>query len=150
MFDQHEEGLVSQRACAWGVELGCGDIVGVGVERIFSSESCELVLIVFCMLGDVVTVVVERFFDLDPMIVNMGGIRSYLTDKCECLSVDVVVMVMFVLNLSAERNRKDLTLEYNKMQLRDTGCGGRGGETSGDRARHCHQVTEAPRGLRPL
>ena len=99
---------------AWGLELGCGDIVGVGVERIFSRESCKLVLIVFCMLGDVVTVVVERFFDLDPMIVNMGGIRSYLTDKCECLSVDVVVMVMFVLNLSAERNRKDLTLEYNK------------------------------------
>ena len=69
--------MVSQRACAGGAELGFSDLVGVGVEMIFSIGCSELVLIVFSKLGDVVTMVVEGIFDSDPVFVDMIGIRSY-------------------------------------------------------------------------
>ena len=47
VLEQRVEGVISQRACAGGVELGFSDLVVVGVEMIFSNEGVELVLIVF-------------------------------------------------------------------------------------------------------
>ena len=46
-MEQRVEGVISQRACAGGVELGFSDLVVVGVEMIFSNDGVELVLIVF-------------------------------------------------------------------------------------------------------
>ena len=42
------EGVVSQRACSWGVELCHVDIVWLGVMIFFVSEGCEHMLLVIC------------------------------------------------------------------------------------------------------
>ena len=65
VLEQRVEGVVAQRACAGGVELGFSDLVVVGVEMVFSNGCIELVLIMFSELGDAVTVVVEGTFDSD-------------------------------------------------------------------------------------
>ena len=78
------EGVVSQRTCSGGVELGHVDIVWLGVVIFFVSEGCEHMLLVICPCGDVVTVVMRKFVYRDLVDVDIGGLCGSLTDECNC------------------------------------------------------------------
>ena len=73
------EGVVSQRACSWGVELGHLEIVWLGVVIFFF-----FMLLVICPWGDMVTVFVRKFVNRDLVDVIMGGLCGSLTDECKC------------------------------------------------------------------